>query len=72
MKKLPAIDQEFLLTTLTDLLSTPSPTGFTDNAVAYIEEKLQDFPALSFHRTIKGAVVADWAGDLKTSPKVTT
>jgi putative aminopeptidase FrvX len=67
MIKLPDIDQNYLLNLLKELLAIPSPTGFTDDAVVYLEGKLADFPVLNYHRTTKGALVANWTGDLKTS-----
>ena len=67
MIKLPEIDQEFLITLLQELLAIPSPTGYTEEAIAYLEGRLTDFPILNFHRTTKGALIANWTGDLKTS-----
>lgn len=67
MQKLPTIDQEYLISLLEELLAIPSPTGFTDRAMVYLEGKLAEIPALNAHRTTKGAVVANWTGDLKTT-----
>jgi len=67
MQKLPAIDQNFLISLLNELLAIPSPTGFTEDAIEYLEGRLADFPFISFHKTTKGALVANWTGDLKTS-----
>jgi putative aminopeptidase FrvX len=67
MIKLPEIDQDYLVSLLQDLLAIPSPTGRTGEAVAYLEGRLAEFPFLSFHRTTKGALIANWTGDLKTS-----
>ena len=72
MKKLPQINHEYLLSTLQELLDIPSPTGYTDNIVSYLEEKPSDFSPLSYHRSMKGALVATWSGDLKTSPRALT
>lgn len=69
MKKLPQIDHDYLLDTLQELLQIPSPTGFTDQAIAYLESKLGDFPQISYHRNAKGSLLASWPGDLKTSPR---
>ena len=57
---LPAIDQQFLIKFLVDLLNTPSPTGLTEPAIAFIEQALQAFPELTLTRTRKGALVARW------------
>ena len=67
MIKLPEIDQEYLISLLQELLAIPSPTGYTEEAISYLEKKLTDYPTLNFHRTTKGALVANWTGDLKTS-----
>ncbi len=67
MIKLPEIDHELLTSLLTDLLAIPSPTGYTEEAISYLEKKLAEYPSLSFHRTTKGALVANWTGDLRTS-----
>ncbi len=67
MIKLPEIDHELLTSLLTDLLAIPSPTGYTEEAVSFLEKKLTEYPSLNFHRTTKGALVANWTGDLRTS-----
>jgi putative aminopeptidase FrvX len=69
MKKLPKIDKDYLLTTLQELLHIPSPTGYTDEAIAYLEGKLAEFPEISHRRNAKGSLLASWPGDLKTSPR---
>ncbi|MFH2103019.1 MAG: M42 family metallopeptidase [Chloroflexota bacterium] len=61
--KLPEIDTRFLLDFLTSLLNTPSPTGFTEPAVALCEQTLAAIPGLEISRTRKGALVAAWPGD---------
>ena len=35
--------------------------------IGYLEGRLSNFPFLNFHKTTKGALVANWTGDLKTS-----
>lgn len=72
MIKLPEIDQEYLITLLQDLLAIPSPTGFTEEVVGFLEGRLTEFPFMNYHRTTKGALVAIWTGDLKTSPRALT
>jgi len=59
---LPSIDETYLLDTLTGLLNTPSPTCYTDQAVAWTEEALAAFPQLEVKRTRKGALCATWQG----------
>jgi putative aminopeptidase FrvX len=56
---------------LTGLLNTPSPTGFTEQAVAYMEKALAPLP-LALRRTRKGALVADWAGQQQDAPRALT
>lgn len=69
---LPPIDQEFLLSFLTDLLNTPSPTGFTHRAVEYVRGVLSGFPALTLAETRKGALVATWPGNKADFPRALT
>jgi len=69
MIKLPEIDQQYLLSKLQDLLHIPSPTGYADQAIAYLEEELAIYPGISSRRNAKGALLANWTGDLKTSPR---
>lgn len=66
---LPEIDPQFLLEFLQRLLNTPSPTGFTEKAVALTEETLAAFPELSLTRNRKGALLAEWAGENASAPR---
>jgi putative aminopeptidase FrvX len=72
MMTLPTVDADFLLDSLTRLLNTPSPTGFTDEAVALIEQTLGSFPDLNLSRTKKGALLARWSGQADTAPRALT
>jgi peptidase M42 family hydrolase len=60
MRDLP-VDSPFLLETLESLLDIPSPSGMTDEAVAFVCHKLEalDIP---FELTRRGAIRADMAG----------
>lgn len=69
---LPCIDEKHLLDTLTRLLNTPSPTGFTDQAVALCEKALAAFPDLKLRRTRKGALLAVWPGKRDDAPRAVT
>jgi putative aminopeptidase FrvX len=69
---LPAIDTDYLLQVLTDLLNTPSPTGFAHQAIARVEQSLAGFPGLRVNRTHKGALVATWAGKASGAPRALT
>lgn len=59
---LPPVDETYLLDVLTNLLNTPSPTGYTDNAVNWTEKALAAFTQLQVQRTAKGALCATWQG----------
>jgi len=63
MKKLPEIDLNELISFLTQLLETPSPTGFTQQAISLCEETLSGLPGISLKRTRKGALVAVLPGE---------
>lgn len=69
---LPEIDTTFLLTFLSNLLNTPSPTGFAEPAIAFTEQTLAQFTQLSTRRTRKGALVASWAGKSNDAPRALT
>lgn len=69
---LPQIDSEHTLDFLTTLLNIPSPTGFTDRAIDYIEDALKVFPVLYTYRTRKGALVARWDGEQDDAPRAVT
>lgn len=57
-----AVDTDYLMSVLVDLLNTPSPTGFAHQAIASSEVLLEAFPTLQMSRTRKGALVATWPG----------
>ncbi len=69
---LPAIDSEFLLSFLSSLLNTPSPTGLAEPAIAFTEQALQAVPGLSLSRTRKGALLAAWPGKNSDAPRALT
>ena len=69
MVSLPKIDEKYLEETLVDLLNIPSPTGFSVQAIQFLEEKLQEFPFLEFSQTRKGALVATWEGENNDAPR---
>jgi len=56
---LPAIDTADLVSFLTRLLNTPSPTGFTHRAISVTEQALEGLP-VTLRRTRKGALVIRW------------
>ncbi len=59
--------QEFLV----GLLNTPSPTGLAERVVEYTARAFAQFP-LEVRRTVKGALVAEWAGAASDSPRALT
>jgi putative aminopeptidase FrvX len=69
VKHIPPIDTEYLVNVLVDLLNTPSPTGFTHQAIDLSENMLADFPGIQLSRTLKGALVAYWQGEKNDAPR---
>ncbi|GAB4500963.1 MAG: M42 family metallopeptidase [Anaerolineales bacterium] len=69
---LPPLPTSYLLDFLTRLLNTPSPTGFAAAAIDLVERELAQFPALTFQRTRKGALVARWQGLRDDAPRALT
>jgi len=59
---LPSVDETYLIKILSDLLNIPSPTGFVDEAVRFVEEELTSFDDIQCHHTRKGALAAEWTG----------
>jgi peptidase M42 family hydrolase len=59
------IDPEYLKNILRKLLSIPSPTGFTDEAVHFIGEELKHL-GIEFEITRRGAIRANLHGKLKS------
>ncbi len=57
---LPNIDTTYLLNFLTELLNTPSPTGFSHRAIAFTEQALAAFLELKLSHTRKGALAVEW------------
>ena len=69
---LPQIDTTYLTQFLVDLLNIPSPTGLTDEAIAFVEKELSAYPQLKLSRTRKGALVAVWEGKANDTPRALT
>jgi putative aminopeptidase FrvX len=72
MHTLPSIDQDYLLSTLSELLNIPSPTGFTEQAIAFTERAFSAFPSLTVRRNRKGALTANWPGEHNDAPRALT
>jgi putative aminopeptidase FrvX len=58
---LPAVDGRYMLETTAELCRIPSPTGYTDEAVAFVRDRLGDL-GLETRLTVKGALVATLPG----------
>jgi aminopeptidase len=72
MSNLPQIDAAYLTDFLVKLLNIPSPTGFTEDAIAFVEKELSQFEQLELSRTRKGALVAKWVGKNDHAPVALT
>lgn len=70
--QLPSIDHHFLFDFLTGLLNTPSPTGFTQRAIEFIELAFHDSSTITTSKTRKGALVAAWPGERNDAPRALT
>ena len=70
---LPSVDADFLQAFLTDLLNTPSPTGFAHQAVDLTRRTLEAaLPEADLRVTPKGALVARWEGNAAEAPRALT
>jgi putative aminopeptidase FrvX len=69
---LPSIDTTYLLNFLSGLLNTPSPTGYSHRAIAFTEQALAAFPELKLAHTRKGALTAEWPGQVASAPRAVT
>jgi putative aminopeptidase FrvX len=65
------IDTEHLTSFLVRLLHTPSPTGDTEQGIAYTKAALRDL-GLETRRTTKGALVATLEGRSASEPRAVT
>ncbi len=65
------IDTGYMTGFLVGLLNTPSPTGDTENAVAYTEKAMQAL-GMETQRTRKGALLATLAGQSDAEPRAVT
>ncbi|MBK7316648.1 MAG: M42 family metallopeptidase [Anaerolineales bacterium] len=72
MMSLPAIDQEYFVDFLVKLLNIPSPTGYAEPAIDFVEKELSKYKQLELSRTRKGGLVAKWAVDSELPPVALT
>ncbi len=68
---LPDFDSDYLVRVLLELLRIPSPTGFTENAVGYLEKELIAL-GLEGRRTPKGALLWTLPGEAERERTVTS
>lgn len=66
---LPPIDEPLLLRFLVDLLKTPSPTGFSEEAIALTERVFRAIPGVKTSRTRKGALLVTLEGAQAGAPR---
>jgi putative aminopeptidase FrvX len=71
MTKLLAIDKQYLVEFLVDLLDRPSPSGYAEPAIACTESAMLEL-GLAPERTPKGALAAVWPGKASDSPRALT
>ena len=72
MPTLPSIDSQYLLDTLVELLNIPSPTGYTEEAIAHTQTALSAFDGLELKTLRKGALTATWVGESDDAPRALT
>jgi putative aminopeptidase FrvX len=69
---LPKISSDCSLDCLVQLLNTPSPTGYTEQAIEFVEQQLKGIAALQLWRTRKGALMAKWDVESSAAPRALT
>ena len=69
---LPTIDTNHFTKFLVDLPNIPSPTGFAEPAIAFVEKELSQYKQLELSRTRKGALVAKWKVESDLPPVALT
>ncbi|MGB4323580.1 MAG: hypothetical protein WBJ23_09620, partial [Anaerolineaceae bacterium] len=67
---LPAIDIPYMIDFLVRLLNTPSPTGFSGEAIRLVEKELAAFPEVRTQWTRKGSLLAFLPGQDGTDAPV--
>lgn len=70
---LPMIAVDQMVDLLVELLNIPSPTGDTDRAIAFLQQRFAaDFPQLETQITPKGVLVGRWPGQASDRPRALT
>ena len=67
---LPPPNVDDMVDFLVGLLNTPSPTGDTDRAIAYVQDAFADLVPLS--KSPKGFLSGTWAGESRETPRALT
>jgi putative aminopeptidase FrvX len=65
------VNTEKMVDFLVGLLNTPSPTGDTGRAMAYVQDAFAQFP-FQMNLTPKGVLVGTWPGELNNAPRALT
>lgn len=68
---IPAINVEKMIEFLVGLLNTPSPTGDTDQAIAYVQQAFAELP-FPMGISAKGFLVGAWPGERQDAPRALT
>jgi putative aminopeptidase FrvX len=69
---LPALDLSYLRETLTQLLLTPSPVGYTEAGTELCRQFVCAFEPQNVHITRKGVLVATFDGQTEAAPRAVT
>ncbi len=69
---LPPIDSKFLLTFLKELLETPSPTGFSQGGITFIQNAIQPYLSTPSRKNQKGGLLATIPGAASDHPRAIT
>lgn len=72
MSNLPTVNTDQMVKFLVDLLNTPSPTGYTEQAISFIDQALKAYPFLELTKLRKGGLLAKWPGDREDAPRALT
>lgn len=65
------VDTDRMVEFLVGLLNTPSPTGYFEEAIAYVDRAFRavEVPGMTLERTVKGALVATVTGASSSAPR---
>jgi putative aminopeptidase FrvX len=67
-------DVDRIVDFLAGLLNTPSPTGYSAEAIAYVEKAFEalEIPRLTLERHAKGTLIVTWPGERHDAPRGVT